>query len=307
MNKQKVLVIGGSGFLGSHVADMLSEQSYAVTIFDKIQSPYLKNNQKMLMGDILDKDQLIAACSGHDFIYNFAGLADINDAKCKPELTAKLNILGVINVLEAALAAKSKRVIHASSVYVYSNKGSFYSISKYAAERFIEAYHEQYGLEYTILRYGSLYGRRADDRNGIYRLLHGALKNGQIIYHGSSETLREYIHVRDAAYLSVKVLAEDFKNKNYVLTGNEKMAMRDVLRMIQEILSKKVIIQFVDKAEDFHYEITPYNFQPRLGHKLSTNQHVDMGQGLLDCIQEISSSLATHEYLDELIIDKIEN
>jgi UDP-glucose 4-epimerase len=89
----------------------------------------------------------------------------------------------------------SKRFVFASTVYVYSESGSFYRASKQAAERFVEAYYERYGLPFSVLRYGSLYGRRADQRNGIYRLLKQALEQRTIAYEGSAEAMREYIHV----------------------------------------------------------------------------------------------------------------
>lgn len=168
---KSALVIGGSGFLGSHVADALTDKSYGVKIFDQEASPYLQPNQEMILGDLLDQQALMEAAAGCDVVYNFAGLADIDEASNKPVDTIKLNVLGNTYALQAAVEAEVKQFIFASSLYVLSNTGSFYRASKQSAEHIVKAYHERYGLNYTVLRYGTLYGRRADKRNSIYRYL----------------------------------------------------------------------------------------------------------------------------------------
>ena len=89
----KITVIGGSGFLGSYVADILSEQNHKVVIFDKIKSPWLRKNQKIIIGNILDFKKLETAISGSDIVYNFAALADIDDALKNPIESVKTNIL----------------------------------------------------------------------------------------------------------------------------------------------------------------------------------------------------------------------
>lgn len=282
---KKALVLGGSGFLGSHVADELSAQGYDVVIYDKIPSKYINQNQRQIVGDILDLNQLIDASRGVDYIYNFAGLADIDEAQSKPIDTANFNIMGNLNALEASKINKVKRYIFASTVYVFAKSGSFYRVSKQACEAFIEAYNERYGLDYTILRYGSLYGRRADSRNGIYRLLKQAMTENKLVYSGYPHAMREYIHVQDAARLSAYILKQDYINKHLVLTGHEKFSIENMLIMIQEILNKKIEVEYNEEAH--HYNVTPYTYQPTIGHKLVLNDYVDVGQGLLDCVQEM--------------------
>lgn len=287
MVNETVVVFGASGFLGSHVADALSAAGYQVRLFDRSPSPYLKSNQEMIVGDIMDLDQVIEAAKGTSIVYNFAAIADIDEAHNKPIPTATINVLGNMHALEAARIAGARRFVFASSVYVYSESGSFYRASKQAAERFTETYHDRYGLDYNILRYGSLYGRRADQRNGIYRMLHEAIAQHSITYKGSGEAMREYIHVEDAARMSVQILAPEFANRHMILTGQEKLRIKDVMTMISEIMPWPVELHFDEANAVHHYEITPYAFQPRIGRKLVLNEHVDLGQGLLDCLREI--------------------
>ncbi len=292
------IVFGGSGFLGSHVADALSDVGYRVRIFDRSPSPYVRPDQEMIVGDIMNLEEVISASSGCKYVYNFAGIADINDAKNRPVDTARINVLGNVHVLEGARINGAERFVFASSLYVYSESGSFYRASKQAAERFVESYNERYGLPYTILRYGSLYGRRADARNGIYRLLSEALKSKTITYMGSKAAMREYIHVLDAAKLSAQILGAEYANRHFVLSGQERMSVENFMKMISEMIPGGVKLSFEGKIDDGHYVMTPYGFHPKVGHKLVSNDYVDLGQGLLDCMAEIHEQIHNSEHAD---------
>ena len=212
----KAIVFGGSGFVGSHVADILSEAGHQVKIFDLKSSPYLRPDQEMISGDILNKQLVEEAIHGCEVVYNMAGIADLDDASTRPLDTLTQNVLGNTIILEACVSAHVKRFIYASTVYVYSDKGGFYRCSKQASETYIEEFQRQYGLDFTILRYGTLYGPRADERNSIYRYLYQALKDGKITVPGTGEEYREYIHVRDAARLSLEILDEKYAIKHEI-------------------------------------------------------------------------------------------
>ena len=282
-----ILVTGGSGFLGSHVADSLSDAGHHVTIFDIHKSPYLRFDQKMVTGDIMDLDKIEQCLYNIDAVYHFAGIADIDECKVRPVDTARINIMGTVQLLEVCRKMAIQRFIFASSAYVYSDAGFFYRSSKQACESFIENYAELYDLKYTCLRYGSLYGPRADERNSIYKLIQQAVKEGKITYRGTGEELREFIHVQDAAKSSVNILDPEYENTYITLTGREKMRYADLLEMIKEMLNNRVAIEIEPSTRKAHYRITPYNFSPKLGLKLTSNLHVDMGQGLMQCIAEL--------------------
>jgi len=283
----RVCVIGGSGFLGSHVADQLSAGGHEVVIYDRKPSPWLQSCQAMKAGDLLAFDSLQEAVKGCDVVYNFAALADLNDALYKPLETVKINVLGNVNVLEACRLQEVKRFVYASTLYVYSREGGFYRCSKQASEHYVEEYQQVFGLDYTILRYGSLYGPRADESNGLYRIVKKAMETGILRYEGSPDSLREYIHVEDAAGASVAALNDDFRNQSVVLTGQEPMRVLDLLGMLAEILGLKNAIEFIPSEQPGHYVRTPYAYQPKLGRKYAPPMHVDLGQGLLQLIDEI--------------------
>lgn len=287
----KVVVFGGSGFLGSHTADVLTEQGHDVTIFDGRPSRYLKPNQQMVVGDVLDESAVSGVLKGSECVYHFAGMADLDDAATRPLETVKQNILGTATVLDMAVRMDVKRFVYASTIYVYSNRGGFYRCSKQAAELYVEEYARRFGLGYTVLRFGTIYGPRAGSRNSIWRYLRQGLAEGKIVFAGTGEEVREYIHVRDAAELSVKVLSDEFRNQHVIITGHQTTKAREMLNMIREILNNKVTIEFISPSDTNHYTNTPYSFSPKIGRKLARNFYVDMEQGLLECLQDVSQDI----------------
>ena len=301
----KTVVFGGSGFIGSHVADMLLANGYDVTIFDLKASEFIKSGQKMIIGNILDEKAVREAVKGMPIIYNFAGVADIDEANDKPLETIRNNILGNAIILDAIKDQGIERYIYASTVYVYSDAGSFYRSSKRSCEMHIEDYSKKYGLPYTILRYGSLYGPRADEHNPIYKILKQALSDNMISYWGDGEEIREYIHVEDAARCSVEVLSKNFVNQNVILTGYQPIKTKDLLVMINEIFGGKLKIEIECKKFDAHYEITPYSFNPKIGRKYISNFYLDMGQGLLQSIEEVYRKLQGERAISEELLQRL--
>ena len=290
---KKVIVFGGSGFLGSHVADALTDNGYDVTIFDTIESPWLRDSQKMVIGDILDFNSLNTLLENVFAVYNFAAIADLNEAIDKPIETVKINILGNVNILEACKNNNVKKFIYASSVYVNSREGGFYKCSKNASEDYVVEYGLKYGLDYTILRYGSLYGPRSDDHNGLFRIVKKALDSNKIIYSGSKETIRQYIHVQDAAKASVKALDNVFNNEILILSGQESMKVYDVLKMLAEILGNNYTVEFNDDHQIGHYIRSPYALKNNIGKKYIPTIYTDLGQGLLELIHNINNNEKT--------------
>lgn len=287
----KVLVFGGSGFLGSHVSDALTDSGYEVTIFDRIKSPWLRPNQSMIIGDLLDEELVSDSIKGFDIVYNFAALADLNQALDMPIDSIRINVLGNAYILEACRKHNIRRFLYASTVYVFSREGGFYRCSKQASENYVEEYQKSFGLDYTILRYGSLYGPRSDETNGLYRIVRSALKSGKISYEGSAESLREYIHVEDAARASVVAMGDEFRNESVVLTGQEPMRVIELLKMLTEILGISDSVEFLESEQLGHYIRTPYAYQPKLGRKYIPPMHVDLGQGLLQLIEDVKERL----------------
>ena len=166
----KIIIFGGSGFLGSFVAEELIKRGHKVKIADIKKTSFKIKKCKFVKVNILNKKNINDQIKGHDVVYNFAAVADIQDAYDNPLLAINTNILGTTYVLEACIKHKVKRFIFASSIYVLSNQGGFYKASKQSAEILIKEYGEVHNLPYTILRFGSIYGPRSNIKNGLYKI-----------------------------------------------------------------------------------------------------------------------------------------
>lgn len=298
----KILVIGGSGFLGSHVADALSKRGHDVYIYDRVKSKYLTSSQKMIIGDVLDKKIIDQSVSKVDYVYHFAAIADIKEAKDDPIKSANFNIIGTLNILEACKKFNIKRIVFSSSIYVYSNHGSFYRTTKQSCELFIENYFEEFNLNYTILRYGSLYGIRANDFNFISKVIKQALLDKEIVRRGDGQEIRDYINVIDAAQLSADILKEEYLNQHVMITGTQTRKVSEVLEMIKEIFNNDIKITYNNKNYEGHYQLTPYSFRPKVALKIASNNHHDLGQGILDCIYDEYENLNNNNKIKSLNI-----
>jgi UDP-glucose 4-epimerase len=285
----KLLVTGGAGFLGSHLVDALVARGHAVTVLDRKRSAWLPAQARFVEADLGDVAQLAAVVAGQDAVYHLAGFADLNAAKTRPLDTVHANILGTVHLLEAMRSHGVSRFLFASTAYVYSREGGFYRCSKQACESYIEEYARTFGLRYTVIRYGSLYGPRADASNGVYRLLRTAMTEGRLAYSGAPDDLREYIHVEDAATLSADVLDPAYDGQHVTLTGASPTRAAELFTMFAEILGKPIAIDYRHATGPGagHYAVTPYAYTPRPGKKLVTTHYVDMGQGLLRMIEDI--------------------
>jgi UDP-glucose 4-epimerase len=288
---KKVLVVGGSGFLGSHVADELTEKGYEVTIFDQKKSTWINDNQKFIESDLLDREHVIKSLEGFNFVIHFAGIADIGESKEKPLETIETNIIGTANLLEGCRKNKIEKFIFASSVYVFSKYGSFYGKSKQACELLIEEYQNEFSLDYIHVRYGSLYGPRAQEWNGLKKYISEIIKNKQIDFSGNGEEKREYIHVKDAAIMTASLLESDEKNIAVNITGHQVVSTLDLFKLIFEVLQLEEKINLSKESNVVsHYKISPYSFQPKESKKLVPKKFIDIGQGVLEIIHEIEDS-----------------
>jgi UDP-glucose 4-epimerase len=289
----KVVVFGGSGFLGSHVSDLLTKKKIKVIIFDKYISDHVRKNFTYVKGDITDKLLVNKSLKKIDYVLNFAGLSDLNYCLDKPRETIDVDVIGNFNILEACSKNRIKKYIFASSVYVESDEGGFYKAAKLSSEVYLKEYSKYKKLNYSILRYGSLYGPRSNDKNGIYKILFNLIKNKKLYYFGDPNSRREFIHVLDAAKSTFDIMKnKDLDNKTVTITGNESILMKDLLLLISEILKiNKKKISFGKKKYAGHYKITPYqkNLDYNLKYFPSTN--IELSYGLLRLASEISDEI----------------
>jgi UDP-glucose 4-epimerase len=289
----KVVVFGGSGFIGSHICDLFSLNGYDVYLYDIVSSKYLKDNQTMVVGDVLDQKLIDKTVKGADYVYHFAGIADIKQAYENPVETIKINILSTTYILDSCVKYGVKKFMFASTIYVYSNHGSFYKVSKQASELIIESYGKSFGLKYSIMRYGSLYGKRAPSTNSLQKMITEAIEKGEINRDGDGNEVRDYINVHDAARASYELLYKETDSNYFMITGSQSYKIKEILQMIKEMFNGDIAINFSGSTQEEHYHITPYNFKPNVAKKYTVTTNLDLGQGILesiyDCYEDIKN------------------
>ena len=286
----KVIVFGGFGFLGYYLIKELLERNYEVTVADVSRSKDLELEVNYIYCDISNKQNVLDAFKQDRFnyVYNLAGFANLDKAIENPIKTIELNVVSNMYIVESCIKSNITNYFYASSAYALSNKGSFYGISKLASEKIIEEYHKKHNLPFVILRYGSVYSERDYENNYVYNLVKEAVLKKKINHCGDGNEIREYIHASDAAKLSVDVLETDkYNNTHVILTGNERMYRKELFYMINEILNNTVDITMNNNGYGNHYKFSPYSFEPSVSKKLIANPHIDMGQGLLECIRAV--------------------
>ena len=217
---RKVLVTGGAGFIGSHVADAHLGRGDRVWIVDDLSSGRLENvpsEAEFHRMDIADPEvgELIRDV-GFDLVNHHAAQIDVRRSVADPLLDARVNILGLVNILEAARQAGTRRVVFVSSGgVVYGEPDTLptpehapksplspYGVSKLAGEHYLNCYREVHGMDYVALRYGNVYGPRQDPQGeaGVVAIFANRLLRGEPLgIHGDGEQTRDYIYVGDVS------------------------------------------------------------------------------------------------------------
>jgi UDP-glucose 4-epimerase len=288
--KNNALVIGGSGFLGTHVINQLLLQGFQVTNLDinrcNLES---KNLTNVYLNIVEDLDFLKHNKNKFDYVINFAGISDLDYCHKNPKESLTVNIISNLNIIDILKeSSQLKKYIYASSAYASGISGSFYAIGKKTCEEIIKEYSENYDFNYTILRYGSLYGLGSDDRNSIYRFLKSALKNSKIDYSGTGDEVREFINVKDAAELTIESFKESYDKNTLMLTGTKSMKYKDLFDMMNEIFDHSLQINIKENNSKTHYKSTPYSYQKDPVKKLTNNPHIDLGEGLIEIIKSLN-------------------
>lgn len=289
MRKSNIIIIGGSGFIGSNVARYFAEvENKNVIIIDKVKTKLSGKNINFVNSDISNLKKINSYIKDHDIIFYFADIADIAEAKLNPMLTIKQNILNLSSFLNNIKNIKVKRFIYGSSLYVYSTQGSIYRATKQSAEILIETFSNLFGIKYTFVRFGSLYGEGAQKWNGVNKFILQAIQKGIIQYSGSGKEVREYINIKDAAKLTAEIARnKTYENSAVSLSAQQSITVDQLFTLIFEILGKVKRVKFLNKKnKDDHYGFTPYRYMPKPSTKLISNSMKDLGEGILEVINE---------------------
>lgn len=244
-----ILVTGGSGFIGSHVVDKLTEAGHRVRVLD-IKEPQYPEDVEFCKGDITSRKDIKRSLLDVDIVYHIAALSDINLVKDNPLSTIKYNIMGTAYLLEECRKQGIKRFILASSIYVPGRRGNLYTTAKFASERLCQDYYTLYSLPYTILRYGTAYGPRSRLDDVVSTFVTRALQSENLLIYGSGEQTRNFIYVEDLAQGNAAALKPSAENETYILAPERAVSIRELAEMVQSIFGQRNGIEYHPARED---------------------------------------------------------
>ena len=290
MENKKILILGSSGFLGSHLVKFLLKNNEVVQ-FDMNPPPQKIADSEFIKGSILDKTLVTSAMKDVDIVYHFAAMTDIDIVNESPAQAIEVNIAGTSNVLEACVQERIERFIFSSSVYVYSEFGGVYKSTKQACELLIEDYNKMHDLGYTILQLGSVYGPGAKQINLISRLINEALSLKEIHHYGTGEEVRQYIYVKDVVQAAATSIDNNYKNKKIILLGNERITISELMDKIIFHTDSNIQKVFHDDQYGIHYKLSPFHTNPDGAVSLKIETPVLLNSGLKKTINAIKKEL----------------
>ena len=257
----KLLVVGGAGFIGSHlVEELLTLDVSKILVYDNLTSGSRGNLSNSLKdsrcrivhgsGDILDFEALSSSMEGVDGVFHLAGLWLLHCREL-PREAFNVNIAGTFNVLEACVKSGVKRLIFSSSASVYGdaeevpmteshpfNNRNFYGATKIAGEAMCRAYFDRYGLNYLGLRYMNVYGPRQNNHNAYSGVIPAILKNLSIdqrpIINGDGTQSYDFVHVSDVARANRLAMESDMTNDYLNVGTGVSTSIKDLIEIILE-------------------------------------------------------------------------
>jgi UDP-glucose 4-epimerase len=263
----RVAVTGGCGFIGSHVVDHLVSAGHDVMVIDK-HKEWASAPAEYLVGDVFDDGALESALDGREMVFHLAGGADVNEVTTRPLDAVRLNVEGTARVLDAARRRGCRRVILASTVWVYGATagysertedapvdlrltGHLYVATKLSAEMLMHSYLEMYGQDFTILRYGIPYGPRMRDALVVARFVRAARKGEPITIAGTGEQQRNFVYVEDLAEAHVRTLGDAAANQTLALEGDTPVSVAEIAETVQSLV-RQVPVRYVNgRAADY--------------------------------------------------------
>lgn len=252
----KIVITGGAGFIGSHIAEYWNNQNAEVHIIDSLRSGFKKNiedfqNVVFHQGSITDKALTLDVLRGADYVFNLAALISVPESLEKPEECLDINVKGLLNILDAAKVHDVKKVVHSSSAAIYGDDPRLpkevsmrpkpqtpYGITKLDGEYYLQMYYDQYGLNTTSLRYFNVFGPRQDPQSqyaaAIPIFVYKALKNDPIVIYGDGEQTRDFIYVKDVVQANVLAAQTETAIGVFNVANENAISINELAKLIIE-------------------------------------------------------------------------
>lgn len=264
----KVVITGGAGFIGRNLIEGYLQNGYEVVVIDNISTGKEENLQtgvKLYKMDITDEAVIdVIINEKPDVINHHAAQIDVHTSVLNPYQDAKINILGTINILEAARKLPDVKLVYASSAAVYGNPEylgvdeehpvkplSGYGISKHTPEHYIQSFHYLYGLNYTVLRYANVFGIGQDPKGegGVVCILVDKVTNNETFnLFGDGEQTRDFIYVEDVVKANLAASQNSIQNIVNIGTGKA-TSLNELVSIFQKVVGKEINVEYKEERE----------------------------------------------------------
>jgi len=254
----RILVIGGNGFIGSHLVDSLVHRGHDVAVFDSFDNVGPRWNvdvAEQLPGDFLNIGDIRTAVQGRNVVVHMLSTTDPATAEKDPTLDVRTNILSSIGLFEECVKAGVERVVFPSSggaIYGPQDREVFsedsptrpispYAIGKLAIENYLRYYRQRFGLQSTVVRISNPYGTRQNPRKrqGVIPIfLRRVLEGEPISVMGDGSMTRDYIYVEDVAEIIARMITEGSRYPLYNLGSGKRTSVNDIVQVIQLVTGK---------------------------------------------------------------------
>jgi UDP-glucose 4-epimerase len=264
----KILVTGGAGFIGSNIVDVLIENNHEVIIVDNLSTgnkEFINKKAKLYQADIRENINYIFEKEKPEIVIHTAAQVMLRKSIEEPIFDAHTNIIGTINVLEAARKNNVKKIIYTSTGGARYGEPKYlpvdekheikptspYGISKHTAEHYIEMYSKLYGIDYLIFCFGNVYGPR--DNPACKRVTsifsYKIIKNEKPIIFGDGNQTRDFIYVLDIARFIVKSINKNPTSKLFNLANSEQISVNQIFSMLKEISDFKENAEHIEAVQ----------------------------------------------------------
>lgn len=280
MIKKRILITGGSGFIGAHLVKKFADNNYEVTNFDVMEPPYpLSPTMKFIKGDIFDSKSIEKAVDSCDVVVHLVGLPDSAVAQANPVKSFQLNVVSLQNVLDACRKFGNKKIVFPSSAAIYGitedlpikenfplNPTVIYSWHKLLCEKMIQGYQKNYGIDYVILRFFNVYGK---GNEGVIGIFIDKAKKGEMINSYGPFQYRDFIYAGDVVEAVYRAVAYEKAVNRIINIGSGKgVQIRDILNIVCELFphakwnEKKADFMMYDSIADITLARILLDFNP---------------------------------------------
>ena len=291
MEKIKVVITGGAGFIGSHLVEYWESRNAEVHVIDNLRSGNINNiepfkNVNFHKVSITDREAVFDILENASYVHHLAAMISVPESIQKPIECVDININGLLNILDAAAKHKVKKIVHSSSAAIYGENPespkeismlpkpkSPYGITKLDGEYYLQVYHENYALKGIALRYFNVFGPRQDPKSqyaaAIPIFISKAIKNEPIIIYGDGEQTRDFVYVKDIVQANILAATNENITGVFNVGRGDAITINEIAKLIiKETNSNSKIIYEETRAGDIKHSLSSINLTTlNLGYK----------------------------------------